>query len=341
MSASESHERVAVIGAGMSGATCARRLADAGHAVQVFDKSRGVGGRLATRRVSWTDDDGCAHDVSFDHGAPAFTARSPDFARFAEQARREGWLMRWAPVLAPGSHEALDSPTLWLPAPDMPALCRHLLGNVAMHLSCAVDALRRDARGWQVLSEGEAVGEGFSRVVLALPPQQSAPLLQPHRADWAQQARALPMLPCWTLMGVADGADELGWDLALPARGPLAWVVRNERKPGRAGAPGRAHWVAHATAEWSQTQLETGAADVQALMQTALAQSLGRPLTWRHVGVHRWRYASAPRADARVPGRCWWDASLGLGVCGDAWGGAGVEGAWHSGRALATALLES
>lgn len=62
--------RVAVIGAGIAGISCARVLRDAGHAVRVFDKSRGIGGRMATRR---------GESSSYDHGAQYFTARDPGF----------------------------------------------------------------------------------------------------------------------------------------------------------------------------------------------------------------------------------------------------------------------
>jgi hypothetical protein len=51
---------VAILGAGIAGATAARRLADAGLKVRVFDKGRGVGGRMATRRIG---------AIQFDHGA--------------------------------------------------------------------------------------------------------------------------------------------------------------------------------------------------------------------------------------------------------------------------------
>jgi len=330
---------VAVIGAGIAGVSCARRLADAGHAVQLFDKSRGVGGRLATRRMEWVDADGSALEASFDHGAPAFSARSPEFAGFVEQARRDGWLSLWAPAMAPGSHQPLHTPALWVPASDMPSLCRRLLGNIPVRLSCPVDALRHDERGWHVDSEGVGVGEGFSRVVLALPPQQAAPLLQPHRADWAEQARGIQMLPCWTLMGVAGFAHSVGWEVAMPGRGPLSWIARNDSKPGRAERPGLVHWVAHATAEWSQMHLEDRAVEVRALLQAALADWIGHSVSWRHALVHRWRFASALRAEPDTSGHCWWDPSLGLGVCGDGLGGAGVEGAWTSAQALTGAML--
>ena len=339
--------RVAIIGAGFAGATCARFLADAGHAVQLFDKSRGTGGRMATRRVEWAADDGAVHKAVFDHGAPGFTARSPAFARFAEQAHRDGLLSRWSPAIAPRSYVPLGESTLWVPAPDMPAFCRALLMNLPVTLGCTIDAVRHGPGGWRLESAGATVAEGFSDVVVAIPPQQAAPLLQPHNPEWAHRAQATTMLPGWTLMGVtADAQAAPEWDLAWPTQGPLSWIVRNDAKPGRERVPGLAHWVAHASAPWSQTHLESPDAEVQAMLQEALARWLGRSLNWHHAAVHRWRYASAPRAEASASAsatatrRCWWDASLRLGVCGDALGGAGVEGAWTSARALATAITD-
>lgn len=336
--------RVAVIGAGVAGSACARFMADAGLEVALFDKSRGVGGRMATRRAEWAAPDGTARRARFDHGAPGFSGQSPEFVRFAEQAARDGLLSRWVPRLAPGSYTPLDVAALWVPTPDMPALCRALLSGLPVQTGCLVDALRRGPAGWCVDSGASTVGEGFDAVLVAIPPQQAAVLLRPHRAEWAQRAEALPMLPCWVLMGATDEPHPTPpWDLAWPTSGPLAWVVRNDAKPGRDRVPGVAHWVVHAAAEWSQTHLESPPAAVQAALQAALAAWLGFSPRWRHAAVHRWRHASVPRAaptTAGTAGRCWWDAASGLGVCGDALGGAGVEGAWCSARALAALVID-
>lgn len=51
---------VAVIGAGMAGLVCAQQLHQAGYKVVVVEKSRGLGGRVATRRL---------YDTCADHGA--------------------------------------------------------------------------------------------------------------------------------------------------------------------------------------------------------------------------------------------------------------------------------
>ena len=44
--------KVLVVGAGISGCICARRLSDLGHEVTVVEKGRGVGGRMSTRRMN-------------------------------------------------------------------------------------------------------------------------------------------------------------------------------------------------------------------------------------------------------------------------------------------------
>lgn len=337
--------RIAVIGAGVSGARCAQGLAQAGLSVVVFDKSRGVGGRLATRRQTWNPTPLAASDevTAFDHGAPGFTARSDAFRAFMDRGHTEGWLAPWRPVIARNSYRPLDQLTLWVPVPAAPALCRHLIGDLPLVLNCPIDALSRTPQtGWRLHRQDDGwIDDHFDSVVLALPPAQAAPLLHPHHPQWAQQSARTPMQACWTLIGVADArapADTPPWDAAWPEDGPLNWIARDETKPGRQRVPGRIHWVAQANAAWSQTHLEDPAQAIQTALQTALSTYLKRPVHWHHATVHRWRYASALRADKPGLSRCWWDASGGLGVCGDYLGGAGVEGAWLSGQALASAI---
>ena len=62
--------RVAIVGAGMSGLSAASILAAEGLDVQIFEKSRGCGGRMATRRSS---------GFEIDHGAQYFTVREDSF----------------------------------------------------------------------------------------------------------------------------------------------------------------------------------------------------------------------------------------------------------------------
>ncbi|MFG6460854.1 NAD(P)/FAD-dependent oxidoreductase [Roseateles sp. DXS20W] len=330
--------RVAVIGAGIAGAACAQALAQAGHQVQVFDKARGAGGRLATRRMAWRGEGGQPCETRLDHGTPGLAAHAEPFAAFVDQGLQAGWLAEWRPVLAEAGQAAGDDAVFHVPVPDNPELCRRLLAGVAATWSCAVDELQWRSPGWQLAAAGERLGEPFDAVVLALPPAQAAPLLGPHRSDWARHAALAPMQPCWTLMGVAAEHGAPAWTLARPAAGPLAWVMRNDARPGRQRVPGQAHWVAHARAGWSRQHLEQPPDSVLQQLQVAVDELLGRPVDWLHCTVHRWRYAlPQPRLTA-AGDAFWWDGAQGLGVCGDFLGGAGVEGAWMSAQSLAAAV---
>jgi hypothetical protein len=329
---------VAVVGAGIAGATCAASLQQAGLNVTLFDKSRGVGGRLATRRVQWTGADGVGHSAEFDHGAQTIAARQPRFRALLARAEGVGVVTPWRPRV----HAAWPAPAVrdvWVARPGMPALVRYVAQGVPQRLAQTVQRLHRTAEGWQlVLADGEGAGP-YDQVVLALPPGQAALLLAGHHDRWADALAAVRMQPCWTLMAATDDVD-WPWDATEPDRGPLAWVARNDRKPGRSAPRGMATWVAQATPEWSTARLEASPDEVAEQLCDALRALLpgrlanGERLRWHHRSVHRWRYAQP--ADGSVDGReCWWDAERGLGVCGDCFNGGNVEAAWRSGDELA------
>ncbi|MGL4231046.1 MAG: NAD(P)/FAD-dependent oxidoreductase [Casimicrobium sp.] len=331
---------IAVVGAGIAGATCARALADAGLAVTLFDKSRGVGGRLATRRVEFDADDGTKHTARLDHGAPAFDVTRSEFAAFVQQAERSGLLARWTPRVK-GTSPTYKKLPIWVPTPDVPNLCRALSAGLPLHTGSAVDALRHDVDGWSLGSAGFAVAGGFSHVVLAIPPRQASDLLRTHNSSYAERAANVAMLPCWTMMAITDELVPLvDWEIAHPERGPIAQIIRNDMKPGRERTAGLAQWVAHATSQWSQAHLEMNPDDVSSALQLAFEDWHGGSLRWRHAIAHRWRYA-LPLASAESAELFWWDDSSQIGICGDAIGGRGVEDAWRSAMALADFLINN
>jgi renalase len=340
MSSPEQPSSVAVIGAGLAGSACAVALQRAGLKVTLLDKSRGVGGRMALRRLAWRDAQGLEHSVEVDHGAQHFGARDARFAELVKRAVAAGVLRPWQPRVHAG-WPAPSAVRSFVPQPGMPALCRHLLGALPVRVEHAVQELRRERRGWRlVLADGRVLGP-FDRVVLAMPAAQAAALLAAHQPAWADALADVRMHPCWTLMAVTDDVD-WPWDAAEPDHGPLAWIARNDRKPGRSAPPGIATWVAHATPEWSAPRLELQ--DTQPVvdaLQRALGAAVcaGGSMRWHHASVHRWRHAVA--AQERPDGGAWWDAELGLGVCGDFLGAGDVEAAWLSGDALADAIASA
>ncbi len=322
MSQSQAY-RIAVIGAGMAGLACAGALQRAGHAVTLFDKSRRVGGRLATRRV-----DG----LIFDHGAQYATARDPAFIAVMQAMAAAGNAAPWA---AAGKER-------WCGVPGMSTLAQYMgrQGVGFLQTGRHVAFLHREAEGWlvrhrdaaqtrpSVVSDqgGELAGP-FDQVAVALPSPQAAGLLQPHA--FAAEAASAGMAPCWAMM-LAFTEATAAPDLLRPDTGPLRWIARDSSRPGRVPLP--ECWIAHATPEWSRSHLEQPADAVQATLLDVFMAATGITAIPSYAAMHRWRYALA---DAPLNQPALWDATAGIGGCGDWCLGARVEAAFMSGRALA------
>lgn len=320
---------VAVIGAGLSGLVCARNLVDQGFQVHIFDKARGPGGRMSTRRAgAWR----------FDHGAQYFTARDPRFIRAIESWQQIGLVERWegiTAVLDRGSIDVKDDATeRFVGVPGMNAVCRHLAAGLEVRYRTRVESLELVNDRWSIVEDGGAVLGQFDGVVISAPAPQTSQLLENVAPDIAHQAGAAEMAPCWAVMAGFPEALATGFDGAFVDNSPLSWVARNASKPGRGDGEG---WILHASREWSQRHLEAEHGTAARLLLKAFAEALGgldaSPV---HLEAHRWRYA-LPVEPLREA--CLFSPELRLAACGDWCGGPRVEGAYLSGCAAAQSLL--
>ena len=170
-------------------------------------------------------------------------------------------------------------------------------------------------------------------MLLAIPAPQAVPLLAAIAADGAALAASARMRGCWAVMVRCSSQVSLAFDGAFINAGPLRWVARDSSKPGRSGVD---TWLLHASPEWSESHIEDDAASVTNALLQAFAALGGPDPSSVQATAHRWRYADT---EAPLTAGCWWDASAGLGMCGDWLHGGKVEGAWLSGRALAKQLF--
>ncbi len=337
--------RIAVIGAGLAGLAAARSLSDQNHLVTLFEKSRGYGGRAATRRIDAGGvgmGDGAG--IGIDQGAQYFTARDPRFRRRVLSWAERGMVSRWDAAL--GSFDGSAFAPLagdderWVGVPGMSSLGRVLGEELDVTLATRVAAPLRQADGWLLRdADGKDLGH-YDRVLISAPAPQAAELLRAVPA-LAEQALAVRFSPCWSVMIGLDAAFRLPFDGLFVNQGPLRWIARNASKPRRDGNT----WILHATPDWSSAHLDDPQEAVIALLLDALADvsriaalphGRGAELVPYFAEAHRWLYSSV--ADPLTDG-CLWDPALGIGACGDWCAGARVEGAWLSGEALAGRVL--
>jgi renalase len=317
--------RIAIIGAGMAGVSCGQALQAVGLASTLFEKSRGPGGRLATRR----NDAG----VAFDHGAQYLTARGAAFEAQLDALQRAGAVARWLPRESPAS--AAHRHAWIVGTPGMSALLKPMIASLDLRTGVAVEALQHAADGWHLQYAGAPLAERFDIVICTAPAPQTRVLLAVD--PLLQRALdAVEMAPCWALMLTLRTPLPVDFDACRFGTGAVAWLARQASRPQR-DSPDEA-WVVHASPSWSEQHLEQTADAVAIALQSEVAAKLGVPLpAVNFAQAHRWRYALTTRALGQ-PFLAGADGSLLAG--GDWCLGARVECAFQSGVAMATAVID-
>lgn len=325
-------ESVLIIGAGISGLSCARCLKSQGVETSLFEKSSYAGGRLSTRVLEqW----------QCDHGAQYFTARDPRFKHEVEQWQRDGAAALWRPRLVVFE----GAPLKWRPAhsvgpdryvgvPTMRALAQHFSKDQTVQLNTTVDKLQRSQLGWRVHSQEYGwTDRVFDALVLALPAPQSLALLQTNPSTLNSKLATFTMRPTWALMLRLEEGFDPGFDAAFVNGGRLRWMAKDTSKPSRQRGN---VWLLHANAQWSEEHIEDSREEVSAALEQEFTKLTGGVAV--QARLHLWRYA-----DTEFPAdsMCFWDGDLALGVCGDWLSEGKVEGAWKSGLELATKITQS
>jgi renalase len=346
---------VIIIGAGLSGLVAARQLAAAGLRVVVVEKSRGLGGRLATRRVEGT---------IVDHGCGYLAASAVTPSPLIAELAQAGVLTRWAPTrlrldhqgqlqsALAGSHapflyqqgfladQSSGALTHYVCPQGMNTLAKTLAQGLTIHRQCRVTHLEADATGWVVrgasLNPGES-GQPLSppvfnarAVLLAIPAPQILPILAPTSAQLPSLAPGLASLEqvqYEAVITVMAGYSQLTSEGWLPLSPPdQGWMVLGDARSSlrwvgldssKRPQPAPPVVVMHSSAAFAETYLNAASLTVAGeQLLGAAADSLTPALaTPDWWQVHRWRYGLVRKPVDSAMVRL--DAPFPLVCCGD------------------------
>ena len=221
--------KLAIIGAGIAGLTCAHIARNAGHKVTVFDKGRGPGGRLSTRRLASS-----AGELKFDHGAQGFIPETVEFAEQAERWVEAGFIAPWTPRMSEWRNGAFhDTPDLthFVGVPGMNGLVKGLSADLDVRFGVRISDLNYTARKWTLQFEDAADPFHCDAIVCAIPAEQAAVLLRDADPELAGEAARVKSRPVWTVMLGYQTPLDLPFDAASLRGHTLAWIARNVRSP--------------------------------------------------------------------------------------------------------------
>ena len=316
--------KIAILGCGVAGLSAARELARNGIDAVLFDKSRGVGGRMSTRYAeAW----------EFDHGAQYFTIQDADFQTEIDRAIKAGVVSPWtarALYLKTGNLSADTGRARYVGNPRMNSLPKYWADGLNVNLGKRVASLAK-TENWELSFEDGTTQTGFDGVISTLPPAQAEKII-PHGFSKRDSVNLAEMHVCFCLMIGLSSPIDPGWDSLRVKNLPIDWIAINNTKPGRSQDVGTI--VVHSEASWSDIHVDADRAWIEDVMLKSASALLGMPLdTAPHTALHRWLYASS-KSSPDVP--CL--KGDGLVVAGDWCLGGRVQGAWLSGRAAAQAF---
>ena len=305
--------KIAIIGSGMSGLACANRLVQSGMAPTVFDKGRGIGGRMATRRA-----DG---GFQFDHGAQMIPCNSAGFRVLLDDAKASGHVADWN--TGDGASHAVGTP-------GMTALAKTLATDLDLRQATEITSVTRSVASWDLTAD-RPLGT-FDWVVCTAPVPQTIKLVGGALTEPLDHVTYAPSL---TLMVALNRPIDAPTTQTNPTDA-LAWVAHDSTKPGRKT---QNCWVAQASAAWSVAHLELSKDEIAALMLELFLAHHGLAATdVAYATAHRWRYAlvTQPLGQAFAKSA---DETLYAG--GDWCLGPRIEHAWQSGTAIADDILRA
>lgn len=276
--------RIGIVGAGICGLSAARTLDGHGHEVVVFEKSRGVGGRVATRQ---------SKGFVWDTGATSIAPRGRAIAKvMTEELSTEELVEVTRPIyvhsglrVAAGHPNPVGSRFTYRTGNR--TLAKLLAAGLDVRLETTVDAVEAEGTGYRV------AGERFDAVILTPPVPQTALLL------WGLgEARALASATYRACLSVNLGFLSRPPDvpyhaiLDIERRHPLAWLsIESLKSPGRAPDGGVA-FGAQLSPAFSREQYTRPDEELIAAVLEFLERLYGPVYTEPAAStVMRWKYA--------------------------------------------------
>ena len=316
------HEtRILIVGAGLAGLTAAADLRRRGYDVLVVDKGRGVGGRLATRRIG---------EATFDQGAQFMTARDPRFAALVGEWVEAGAATQWFV----GSDGSSKSHSRWRGVPAMTGIAKYLAGGTRVLLETRIEAIRADAGLWHA-SGTDGTTVSADALLLTAPVPQSLALVEAGGVTLRQDARqiltSIDYDPCIAVMAVLDGPSAVPPPGGMePPDEAVAWIADNQQK----GVSAIASLTIHAAADFSRRRWDSDRRETGLELLRAAEPWLGSRVS--EFQVHGWLYSKPTKF--HTVGCVISGDSPPLVFAGDAFVQPRAEGAAVSGWAAAQAL---
>ena len=323
-------KNIAVIGAGLAGITIASEI-NGKFNVEVFEKSRGVGGRMSTRKET---------PFIFDHGAQFFKIKTSDFRNFLSELFTKKIIQPWKFKLAyfKGKHLSKvklveDADNFFVGVPNMDSIVKYLSKSCNVILNTKIERIIRENDKWNVYDHNKKVYGPYDWVILSLPAQQCKELITENTSFYCSIEK-IKMKGCFSLMIGMGESLNLEYDAAHIEKEDIAWFSINNSKPCRMN---NQCLLINSSYEYAARNLNTSKDKVLKHLLNISSRLINYNLSKSAmIKIHQWKYVEAkcyPKVNYFI------DYKDKVAVCGDWFINSRVEGAFLSAHELSQKIF--
>ncbi len=279
-------QSILIIGAGVAGLLAAQDLQKHGFDVTVLDKGRGLGGRMATRRINIGERTGKA-----DHGVQYITAYTPRFtvtvAEMLEERILQPWNVNGDAAATPPKRSRYIAPE------GMTSVAKYFARGLQTRLNERVHTLRAETTGWTALTDNHEYQADALLITAPIP--QALMLLETAEqkvlSDEEHHAlSSVEYIPCITLMlGLGDEyVSALGKrKMRFEGTRAVMWFADNREKGISPDVP---TLTLHTSAEFAKEHWETREEELVPMLLDELSDYISKDLVQAY-SLHRWRFS--------------------------------------------------
>ncbi len=329
---SDNNKKVLIIGAGVTGLTAGRKLRGKGYFVEILDKGRGIGGRLATRTIN-TEGIG---ESKFDYGAQFLTASGKVFSSLKDELIDKNVIRVWSNKLEENIPLNKKETIYYCGVKSMRSIAKYLAADLLIHNSTKISKIVFTDE-WTIISED---GKQFSGdyLILTQPVPQILELIDNSELKLQTSLRArlekISYDPCIAVLAVLNGPSNIKTPGGIKLNGePISFIADNKIK----GISEEVTAVTiHTGPKFSRQNWDNNDDYLVREISKYAENYLGSKIV--DYQIHRWKYSFAKTLFANT---CVAIEDPGLVIlAGDAFAAPKIEGAFLSGTSAAQKLIE-
>ena len=297
--------KIAIIGAGFSGCNLYNNLKEKYENITIFEKSRGVGGRISTKYVN---------DKFIDHGTSSIIPITDDLKFFCLDLAKNG-------ILKAKYDE-------FIPKTGINEICKFLIDEKNLVINTKIIKAENLNNKWILEDENNKVYDDFDLLFITIPAPQILEIQIELPNDFKEKLSNIKYNSIFSMILYSNDGIKLN-ENKLYENSDIENIVNNSKKYGYKDF---SSYIIHSSKEFANSINHKTKEEIYELFIENLDDEIKKDLDRFTIIPHLWKYATA-KSSLDMP--YFFHKNINLGICGDYFNHNNLEASLLSSELLA------